>query len=227
MASIAHLTAVDQPDEGAESAAISVVIAEDHAMMRGILRGLLEGDEAVSVDAEAGDLVSTRQHVDRYRPDVLVLASRMPDGSSMELIEEFCKRLPGTHVVVLSSEDTPGFAQQALRAGACCFVLKDRADEDLVAAVQAAARGEEYLSEPVASRMRTLRQRAGDDRLSARENEVLRLIALGHTNVEIARQLGLSPRTVETHRAHIHGKLELSTRAELVRHALHLGLLVA
>ena len=133
----------------------------------------------------------------------------MGDGRSIETIGELRERMPAMHVVVVSLDDTPGFAQQALAAGATCYVLKDLAETDLPAAVRAASKGEEYLSEPVAARLRTARQALTEGRLSARETEVLRLIALGYTTIEIAHQLRLSPRTIETHRAHIYRKLEL------------------
>jgi two-component system response regulator NreC len=122
-------------------------------------------------------------------------------------------------------KDSPVFAQRAFAAGAVGFVTKDLADDELPQAVRAAARGEEYVSPRVATRLETLHRSLTEDKLTPREVEVLRLIALGHTSVETARKLHLSPRTVETHRAHIHSKLGLATRAELVRYALRRGLL--
>jgi two-component system response regulator NreC len=149
----------------------------------------------------------------------------MPDGSSIETIGKLRERVPDTQIVVLTMDDSPVFAQRAIAAGALGFVLKDLADGDLPQAVRAAARDEEYVSPRVAARLDALQRSLTEDRLTAREVEVLRLIALGHTSVEIARKLHLSPRTVETHRARIHGKLGLATRAELVRYALGRGLL--
>jgi two-component system response regulator NreC len=221
---IRHLRAVSDSAAPAR-APITVVIGEDHLQMRGSLRRLLEGTPGVTVAAEAADLASTRQHVWGHHPDVLVLDLRMPDGPSVPTIEELRKRVPQTHVVVVSIDDSPGFAQRALAAGASGYVLKDTAAEDLPDAVRAAAEGEEYVSEPIAGRLARSRQALTGGRLSARETEVLRLIALGHTSIEIAEQLSLSPRTVETHRAHIHSKLEMRTRAELVSYALRCGLL--
>src|SRR5271167_1681295 len=124
-------------------------------------------------------------------------------------------------------QDNPVFAQHALASGALGFVLKELADSELAQAVRAAARGEEYVSPRVAARLDALRRSLTDDQLTLREVEVLRLIALGHTSVEIARKLYISPRTVESHRARIHNKLGLGTRAELVRYALGRGLLRA
>ncbi|HXD55325.1 MAG TPA: response regulator transcription factor [Solirubrobacteraceae bacterium] len=204
---------------------VTVVVGDDHPAMRSSLRSLLADVSGFAVVAEAGDLALTRRHVEGHRPDVLVLDLRMPDGSSMETISDLRKQVPCLHVVVVSVDDTPGFAQQAMTAGASGYVLKDRADEDLPRAVAAAACGEEFVSEPVAKRLAQVRQSLTEGRLSSREAEVLRLIALGHTSSEIAKQLSLSPRTIETHRAHIHRKLGVKTRAELVGYALRCRLL--
>jgi len=213
------------PAANEPEARISIVVGDDHPAMRTSLRRLLESFPGFDVVGEAGNLALTCKHVDGHRPDVLVLDLRMPDGSSIETINDLRKRLPALHVVVVSVDDTPGFAQRALAAGASGFVLKDRADEDLPQAVRGAARGEEFVSEPVAGRLAQMRQALTGGRLSSRETEVLRLIALGHTSSEIAQHLSLSPRTIETHRAHIHRKLEVRTRAELVSYALRCGLL--
>lgn len=207
------------------TAPIRVVIADDHALMRRNLRELLEGEADIEVAAEADHLALAERHVDGHRPDVLVLDLSMPNGSSLEVVEDLKVRIPETGIVVLSVDDAPGFAQRALAVGANGYVLKDLADGDLAPAVRAAARGEEYLSAPVATRIASLRHALARGELSLRETEVLRLIALGHTSVEIARLLNLSPRTIETHRARIHRKLGLRTRAELVRYALRCGLL--
>jgi two-component system response regulator NreC len=124
-------------------------------------------------------------------------------------------------------EDNPVFAQRALTAGAVGFVAKDLADGELAQAIRAAAADHEFVSPRVAARLNELHRTLTDHKLTQREVEVLRLIAFGHTSVEIARKLQLSPRTIETHRAHIHKKLGLATRAELVRYALRRGLIGA
>lgn len=218
------LTAV-LPDRSTDVETLSVVVADDHAIMRRGLRQLLEGEQGITLAGEAVNLRSTAQVVGERRPDVLVLDLTLPDGSAMELIGELRAKSPRTQIVIVSTEDAPGFAQRALAAGASGFVLKELADEDLAGAIHAAAQGDRYLSAPVSRRLAALRQARADGRLTAREADVLRLIALGHTNVEVARRLGVSARTIETHRANIHGKLGLRTRAELVRHALRCGLL--
>lgn len=204
---------------------IRVVLADDHALMRRGLRLLLDGEEGVEVIAEAVDLASVVRLVHSRQPHVLVLDLSMPDGSSIETIGKLREQVPDTQIVVLTMDDSPVFAQRALATGALGFVLKDLADGELPQSVRAAARGEEYVSPRVAARLDALQRSLIEDKLTTREVEVLRLIALGHTSVEIARKLHLSPRTVETHRARIHGKLGLTTRAQLVRYALGRGLL--
>jgi len=165
------------------------------------------------------------RNVHAHQPHVLVLDLNMPDGSGIEALSQLRERAPETQIVVMTMQDSPAFAQRAFAAGAIGFVVKELADEELPQAVRAAACGEEYVSPRMAARLDALHQALTEDKLTAREVEVLRLIALGHTSVEIAHKLHLSPRTVETHRACIHGKLGLATRAELVRYALGRGLL--
>jgi two-component system, NarL family, response regulator NreC len=214
-------------DRGVRAAedTIRVVLADDHALVRRTLRLLLDGEDDVEVIAEASDLSSVARHVDGHRPHVLVLDLGIADGSSSEAIRRLRERAPETQIVIVTMEESPVFAQRALAAGAIGFVLKDLADEELPQAIRLAARGEQYVSPRLALPLDEMHRAVAEDKLSVREVEVLRLIALGHTSVEIARQLHLSPRTVETHRARIHRKLALATRAELVAYALRRGLL--
>jgi len=140
------MDAINSPTPGAgapPSRGISVVIAEDHQLMRQTLRALLEGSDGISVCAEAGDLALTRQHVAAHHPEVLVLDLHMPDGSSLQMLRELRTQTPGTHVVLTGAEDAPAFARHALAAGASGYVLKDRAYEELPAAVRAAAHAED------------------------------------------------------------------------------------
>lgn len=204
---------------------IRVVVADDHALMRRSLRLLLENEHNIEVIAEADDLEGAAHHVHGHRPHVLVLDLGMCGMSSLQTIGQLRERVPDTQIVIVTMEENPAFAQRALAAGALGFVWKDRADTDLPEAVRAAARDEEYLSPSVAARLAALHRSLTNDNLTVREVEVLRLIALGYTTVEIARKLHLSPRTIETHRGHIHSKLGVRTRAELVRYALRRGLL--
>jgi two-component system response regulator NreC len=204
---------------------IRVVLADSHALMRRSLRLLLDGEEDVEVVAEAGDLESVLRRVREDQPQVLLLDLSMPSGSSVEVISQSRERFPHTQIVALTMEDDPVFAQRAFAAGAVGFVMTDRSDAELPQAVRAAARGEEYISPRVAARLDAIHRLLTEDKLTNREVGVLRLIAHGHTSVEIARKLRISPRTVKTHRAHIFTKLAITTRAELVHYALGRGLL--
>lgn len=206
---------------------ITLVLADDHAVVRAGLRMLLESEPRLSVSGEAGTVADALAAVLRHAPDVLILDLNMGGESSLDAIPALRAQAPGTRIVVLTMQENPGFARAALRAGAIGYVLKDAADDELLTAVAMASEGRTYINPELGARLAAEpddRDRR-PDRLSPRELEVLRLIALGHTNGEIARQLSLSVRTVESHRAHIHQKVELRTRAELVAYARERGLL--
>jgi len=203
---------------------IRIVLADDHAVVRSGLRLLLDAEADFEVVAEAGDVDAAARYVRGHHPAVLVLDLNMPGGSSLEAIPTIRENSPDTQIVILTMQEEPAFARQALTAGAIGYVLKEAADEELVEAVRRAARGERYLNPRLGARLASESAPGAPDDLSERELDVLRLIALGHTNAEIAEQLYLSVRTVETHRAHIQQKLRLSSRAELVRYALERGL---
>jgi two-component system response regulator NreC len=213
-----------QADEGEPSGRIRIVLADDHAVVRTGLRLLLDTEASFEVVAEAGDVESARRYVRGHHPEVLVLDLNMPGGSSLEAIPVIREEAPKTQVVVLTMQEEPAFARHALSAGAVGYVLKEAADDELVEAVRRAARGESYLNPRLGARVASEPQPGPPDDLSERELDVLRLIALGHTNSEIAEQLFLSVRTVETHSAHIQQKLRLSSRAQLVAYALKRGL---
>jgi two-component system response regulator NreC len=205
-----------------EPTVTTVVIADDHAVVRSGLRMLLDAEPGLEVVAEAGDVPDAMRMVRAHRPRVVVLDLNMPGGSSLDAIPELRASTPETAIVVLTMQDDPAYARQALQNGALGFVLKEAADEELLEAVRLAAKGDTYLNPRLGARLAAQPpEPAGPpDDLSERELEVLRLIALGHTNTEIAEQLFLSTRTVETHRAHIQQKLRRTSRAELVRYAL-------
>jgi two-component system response regulator NreC len=202
----------------------SILIADDHAVMRSGLRMLLEAEPDFEVVAEAGDVPETIRRLKAYKPDVLLLDLHMPGGPSLQALPEMHEASPATRVVVLTMQNSTGFVREALRAGALGYVTKEAADAELVEAVRLAAQEQPYLHPKLGARLATEPEEEGPpDDLSEREVEVLRLIALGHTNAEIAAQLFLSIRTVESHRAHIQQKLGRATRAELVRYALDHG----
>jgi two-component system, NarL family, response regulator NreC len=211
----------DVPPAGDEGT-LTVVLADDHPVVRSGLRMLLEAEQDIEVVAEAGDVDAARRSVLGYKPTVLVLDLNMPGGSSLEAMPSIEEASPTTSVVVLTMQDDPAFAREALRAGARGYVLKQSAGTELVQAIRAAADGGTWLNPELGARMAAAPAPATGppDDLTDRELDVLRLIALGHTNNEIASQLFLSVRTVETHRAHIQQKLKMSSRAELVRYAL-------
>ena len=205
---------------------ITLVIADDHAVVRKGLRLLMEAEDELHVVAEAGDVPDAIRMAKAHRPRVIVLDLNMPGGSTLEAIPEILAGTPQTAVVVLTMQDDPAYAREALQAGASGFVLKEAADDELLEAIRLAADGDTYLNPRLGARLAAQPPApAGPpDDLTEREVEVLRLIALGHTNTEIGKQLYLSTRTVETHRAHIQQKLRRTTRAELVRYALEQGL---
>jgi two-component system response regulator NreC len=213
--------------EPAPAGAITIVLADDHQVVRAGLRMLLEAEPGFAVVSEAGDVALTERRVAAHRPRVLVLDVNMPDGSSLPAIPRLRAASPETRIVVLTMQNDPELAREALRAGATGFVLKESAKEELLQAVRLAAEGRTYLNPELGAKLATevpVSSGAPDD-LSTREIEVLRLIALGHTNGEIAAQLYLSVRTVESHRAHIQQKTQQSSRAELVAYARDNGLL--
>ncbi len=205
-------------------ATTKIVLADDHAVVRSALRLLLETEEDLEVVAEAGDIDATLRFVRGHRPDVLILDLNMPGGHSLPAVPDLNKASPDTAIVVLTMEKAPSYAREALQSGVLGYVLKEAADKELVSAVRMAAEGRTYLQPELGARL-AADPGEQEDGLSDRERDVLRLIALGHTNAEIAEQLFLSVRTVESHRAHIQQKLGLAKRSELVRYALDRGLL--
>jgi two-component system, NarL family, response regulator NreC len=208
--------------------AITIVLADDHAVVRKGLRMLLDAEEGMEVVAEAGTAADALRYVRAHRATVLVLDLNMPgDLTSLDAIPEVEEAGSGTKVVVLTMQEDPEFARRALGSGAAGYVLKEAADAELVEAVRRAAAGDTYLNPRLGAALASAPDKpAGPpDDLTEREVEILRLIALGHTNAEISAQLFLSVRTVESHRAHIQQKLRRSSRAELVRYALDHDLL--
>jgi two-component system, NarL family, response regulator NreC len=208
-------------EEAAANDAITIVIADDHQVVRAGLRLLLEAEDGFEVVAEAGDVATTERRVSAYHPRVLILDLNMPGESSLPAIPRLRQSAPATQIVVLTMQNDPAFARESLRAGAIGYVLKEAADSELVQAVRLAAAGRTYLNPELGARLAAEPPTPSGppDDLSARELEVLKLIALGHTNGEIAQTLYLSVRTVESHRAHIQQKTGRTTRADLVAYA--------
>jgi two-component system response regulator NreC len=208
---------------------IRVLIVDDHAVVRSGLRRVLEAEGDLEVVGEAGDLRTAVFETRAQKPAVVLMDLVMPGGSGIEATVAVLKEAPEATVLVLSMQDDPRYVREAFEAGASGYVLKEAADAEVVEAIREVAGGGRYVHPALGARLVAAdaeeRARADADPLSDREREVLRLLALGHTNQEIAKMLYLSVRTVETHRAHIMQKLRLTTRAELVRYAIDTGLL--
>ena len=208
---------------------VRVLIVDDHAVVRAGLRLLLEAEEDLEPVGEAGSGREAVFQARALKPDVILLDVVMPDQGGLEVLPTLLHERPEAKVLVLSMQDDPPYVRQAFASGASGYVLKDAADTEVVAAIREVARGGRYVHPELGARLIAAEadeaRRAEADPLSEREREVLRLLALGHTNQEIAKQLFISVRTAETHRAHIMRKLGLQTRAELVRYALAEGLL--
>jgi len=208
---------------------IRAVVVDDHAVVRTGIKLLLEREDDIEIVGEAGNARDAVFRARALKPDVILLDVVMPGTSGIEVLPQLLEESPETKVLVLSMQDDPSYVREAFAAGAAGYVLKEAADEEVVAAVREIAGGGSYVHPALGARMvaadAEARAAAEADPLSDREREVLRLLALGHTNQEIAKMLYISVRTAETHRAHIMQKLRLSTRAELVRHALSHGLL--
>jgi DNA-binding NarL/FixJ family response regulator len=208
---------------------IRVLIVDDHAVVRSGLRMLLAAEEDIEPVGEAASAKDAVFQARAVKPDVVLMDVVMPDGSGIDAIPQLLHEHPEVKVLLLSMQDDPQYVRQAFANGASGYVLKEAADAEVVGAIRQVARGESYVHPTLGARLVAAdaaeRRRADEDPLSDREREVLRLLALGHTNQEIAKLLFISVRTAETHRAHIMQKLGLQTRAELVRYALGEGLL--
>jgi two-component system response regulator NreC len=215
-----RLRALESPPVEEAQPRISLVLADDHVVVRRGLRMLLERVPDFEVIAEASDAGEALAAVSTGDVDVLLLDLNMP-GRPLDVLAEITESAAGVAVIVLTMEQDPAFASRALEAGAKGYVLKRAAGEELVDAIRAVAAGRTHLSPGVDTASgKPAEQTDPSSELTARETEVLRLIARGHTNVEVARELSLSVRTVETHRTRIQQKLGLSRRPELVRYAL-------
>lgn len=209
-----------------------VIIADDHAVVRQGIRGVLEEVEGLEVVAEAGDGEQALALTEEHRPDVVVLDVTMPGKTGLEVAKELRDRGSDVRVLVLSMHDEPEYVLEAVRAGADGYVLKDVAPAELRAAIAAVHEGREYFSARVTHQLGVgLReeidreQRKGRlDSLTAREVEVLLMVAQGMTNRGIAEKLGISPRTVETHRERVMAKLRIRSVAGLTRFVMEQGL---
>ena len=203
---------------------IRVLVVDDHAVVRSGLRLLLDRESGIVAVDEAANADEAVFRMIEHKPDVLLIDVTMPGTSGIEAIPKLLEASPASKVLVLSMHDDPRYVRDAFAAGASGYVLKEAADAEVVAAIREVAGGGSYVNPALGARLVAAEAKeqadARADPLSEREHEVLRLLALGHTNQEIAKTLYISVRTAETHRAHIMQKLGLASRAELVRYAL-------
>lgn len=209
-----------------EEKQITVVLADDHNVIRTGLRAMLEAEDGLRVIGEASDAPGARKLVRDRRPDVLVLDLQMPGAEPATDVPELREEVPGTAIVVLTMQSDPRRARELLRAGASGYVLKQAAERQLTAAIRAAAEGGSYIDPELGGQVAQL----GADPLEAlgeRDLELLRLLALGHTNREIGEKLFLSVRAVEVNRAKLLEKLGLESRPDLVRFAIANGVIDA
>jgi len=209
-----------EPEEAQMSEPITVMIADDHELVARSLRLGLSREGDMAVLADTAEAPTDTQSVAAQIPRVLVLIVHAANGSIVELIRRLRAQVPATGIVVLTAHDAPTFAAAVFGLGVSGYVLTDQAEDELPYAIRSAANGVAYISPPVAVQLDAVRRVSEADGLSVRETEVLRLIALGFTASEIAEELYLSQRTIETHRTHICRKLGLAKRWELVRYAL-------
>jgi len=200
------------------------VLIDDHAVVRAGIRLVLDGASGIDVVGEAGTEERALVLARARQPDVIVLDVLLPGKGGIDLIPELLEISPKSRVLMLSSSAEPGTVERALEAGATGYSIKRATDTDLIAAVQAVAGQSNYVHPELGAALATGR-RAATGPLSPRELDVLRLVALGHTNQEIAKELFISTRTTEMHRANIMRKLHFDTRAQLVNYALANGLI--
>jgi DNA-binding NarL/FixJ family response regulator len=218
--------------ERIRSSETTIVLADDHQVVRQGLRSLLEAEPRFRVVGEAGNGLDVPRIVERLRPDVLVLDMIMPGLNGLEITRQVKKRSPKTQVVILSMHKDESYVLEALQNGAAAYVVKDSSAQELVKAVREAASDRHYLSPPLsASAIEAYVQRAKASAidpyhsLSSREREVMQLAAEGNTNAEIGKRLFISRRTVEIHRANMMHKLGLRNQTDLIRYALKRGIL--
>jgi DNA-binding NarL/FixJ family response regulator len=206
---------------------VTVLIADDHPVVREGLRGMLAAEPGIVVVGEAGSGDEAVTMARMHRPDVVLMDLRMPGGDGVDATAGILATAPSTRVVVLTTYETDADIVRAVEAGATGYLLKDTPRPELVAAIRAAARGETVLGPTVAGRLVSHLRRPVAEPLSARETEVLTLVARGQTNAEIGRALYISEATVKTHLLRAFGKLGVSDRTAAVTTAIELGMLPA
>jgi DNA-binding NarL/FixJ family response regulator len=204
---------------------IRILLVDDHPVVRHGLRGMLEAEPDLTVVGEASSGVEGLEQAVALRPEIVLMDLRMPGGDGVTATEQILAAVPSSRVMVLTTYDTDRDILRAIEAGACGYLLKDAAPAELAEAVRAAARGETVLSPSVASTLVRQVRRPAPPALSAREAEVLRLVARGSTNADIGRRLFISEATVKTHLLRVFNKLDVADRTAAVTTAMEHGLL--
>ncbi len=209
---------------------IRVLLADDHTLIRAGIRVLLERADEIEVVGEAGDGYEVLELTRRHKPDLVLLDIAMPKLSGLEVLERIREEFPSLRVIILSVHDTEEYARKALRAGAAGYLPKRAASSELEVAIKKVARGEEYVSPAISGRVGidhdqvSSKERNLDAELTPRQNDVLRMIADGLSTKKIAEVLGISAKTVESHRALLMDRLNIHDIAGLVRYAIRIGL---
>ncbi|HEX8997270.1 MAG TPA: response regulator transcription factor [Ktedonobacterales bacterium] len=223
---------VDAPERPATTK-IRVLLADDHTILRAGLRMMLDAQPDIEVVGEASDGKQALAEAQRLQPDVVLMDITMPEMNGIEATRQVKRALESTRVLILTMHENEEYLFQVLRAGASGYILKEAAGTELITAIRVVFSGRFYMSPSAQSMMvgdYLQRVRSGEERdsysaLTEREREILKLVAEGHTNNQIAELLFISPKTVDTHRTHIMDKLNLHSRAELVKYAMRRGLL--
>lgn len=218
---------------GAGDQKIRVLLADDHTILRAGLRMMLNAQPDIEVIGEARDGREAVAEALRLQPDMILMDITMPECNGIEATRQIKRLMPDVRVLVLTMHENEEYLFQTLRAGAAGYILKEAADTELISAIRVISSGRFYLSPSAQSlmigdylqRVRTGEERDSYSGLTEREREILKLVAEGYTNNQIGERLFISPKTVDTHRTHIMDKLNLHSRAELVKYAMRRGLL--
>jgi two-component system, NarL family, response regulator NreC len=212
---------------------IRVLLADDHTILRAGLKMMLNAQPDIETIGEASDGKQAISEAGRLSPDVIIMDITMPECNGIEATRQIKRLLPDVRVLILTMHENEEYLFQTLRAGAAGYMLKEAADTDLISAIRVVSGGRFYLSPSAQSmlvsdylqRVHTGEERDSYSALTEREREILKLVAEGYTNSQIGERLFISPKTVDTHRTHIMDKLNLHSRAELVKYAMRRGLL--
>jgi two-component system, NarL family, response regulator NreC len=212
---------------------IRVLLADDHTILRAGLKMMLNAQPDIETIGEASDGKGAISEAERLSPDVIIMDITMPECNGIEATRQIKRLLPDVRVLILTMHENEEYLFQTLRAGAAGYMLKEAADTDLISAIRVVSGGRFYLSPSAQSmlvsdylqRVHTGEERDSYGALTEREREILKLVAEGYTNSQIGERLFISPKTVDTHRTHIMDKLNLHSRAELVKYAMRRGLL--